>query len=98
MNPLRQRHDDRHHWNSNSSSILPAGKGLGLEARPAPGLQPPAFKEDYSLSDADEWRSLCGKPKDGKARLEQRLRDHVAKDGDRYAEQFAQSRSARRAR
>ncbi|MDB6140755.1 MAG: hypothetical protein JWO94_3827, partial [Verrucomicrobiaceae bacterium] len=44
------------------------GRGLGLKHGQHIDYNKPQMKEDYSLS-YDEWRGLCGKPKDDKARL-----------------------------
>lgn len=56
------------HCNSNLPILLAGGKGLGLKHGQHLDYNRPHLKEDYSLS-YDEWRSLCGKPKDEKARL-----------------------------
>jgi len=56
------------HCNSNLPILLAGGKGLGLKHGQHIDYNKPHLKEDYTLS-YDEWRSLCGKPKDGKARL-----------------------------
>jgi hypothetical protein len=56
------------HCNSNLPILLAGGKGLGLKHGQHLDYNRPHLKEDYSLS-YDEWRSLCGKPKDDKARL-----------------------------
>jgi hypothetical protein len=56
------------HCNSNLPILLAGGKGLGLKHGQHLDYNRPHLKEDYTLS-YDEWRSLCGKPKDGKARL-----------------------------
>jgi Protein of unknown function (DUF1552) len=56
------------HCNSNLPILLAGGKGLGLKHGQHIDYNRPHLKEDYTLS-YDEWRSLCGKPKDGKARL-----------------------------
>jgi hypothetical protein len=56
------------HCNSNLPILLAGGKGLGLKHGQHIDYNRPYLKEDYTLS-YEEWRSLCGKPKDGKARL-----------------------------
>jgi hypothetical protein len=56
------------HCNSNLPILLAGGKGLGLKHGQHIDYNRPHLKEDYTLS-YDEWRSLCGKPKDGNARL-----------------------------
>lgn len=56
------------HCNSNLPILLAGGKGLGLKHGQHLDYNRPHLKEDYTLS-YDEWRSLCGKPKDDKARL-----------------------------
>lgn len=56
------------HCNSNLPILLAGGRGLGLKHGQHLDYNRPHLKEDYTLS-YDEWRSLCGKPKDSKARL-----------------------------
>ena len=56
------------HCNSNLPILLAGGKGLGLKHGQHLDYNKPHLKEEYTRS-YDEWRSLCGKPKDGKARL-----------------------------
>ncbi len=56
------------HCNSNLPMLLAGGKGLGLKHGQHLDYNRPRLKEDYTLS-YDEWRSLCGKPKDGNARV-----------------------------
>ncbi len=56
------------HCNSNLPILLAGGRGLGLKHGQHIDYNKPFLKEDYSLS-YDEWRGLCGKPKDDKARL-----------------------------
>jgi hypothetical protein len=56
------------HANSNLPILLAGGRGLGLKHGQHIDYNRPHLKEDYTLS-YDEWRSLCGKPKDEKARL-----------------------------
>ncbi len=56
------------HSNSNLPILLAGGSGLGLKHGQHIDYNRPHLKGDYTL-DYAEWRSLCGKPKDGKARL-----------------------------
>lgn len=56
------------HCNSNLPILLAGGKGLGFKHGQHLDYNRPHLKEGYTLS-YDEWRSLCGKPKDDKARL-----------------------------
>jgi len=56
------------HSNSNLPILLAGGRGLGLKHGRHLDYNRPHLKEDYTLS-YDEWRSLCGKPRDEKARL-----------------------------
>ena len=56
------------HANSNLPILLAGGRGLGLKHGRHIDYNKPHIKEDYTLS-YDEWRGLCGKPKDDKARL-----------------------------
>ena len=56
------------HANSNLPILLAGGRGLGLKHGQHIDYNRPHLKEDYTLS-YDEWRALCGKPKDDKARL-----------------------------
>jgi hypothetical protein len=56
------------HCNSNLPILLAGGRGLGLKHGQHIDYNRPHLKADYTLG-YDEWRSLCGKPKDGKARL-----------------------------
>ena len=56
------------HCNSNLPILLAGGRGLGLKHGQHIDYNKPFLKEDYTLS-YDEWRALCGKPKDEKARL-----------------------------
>ncbi|HEY5315965.1 MAG TPA: DUF1552 domain-containing protein, partial [Pirellulales bacterium] len=55
------------HSNSNLPILLAGGRGLGLKQGQHLDYNQPHVG-NYTLS-YDEWRSLCGKPKDGKARL-----------------------------
>ena len=56
------------HCNSNLPILLAGGRGLGLKHGQHIDYNRPHLKDDYTLS-YEEWRSLCGKPKDDKARL-----------------------------
>lgn len=56
------------HANSNLPILLVGGRGLGFKHGQHIDYNRPHMKEDYTLS-YDEWRGLCGKPKDEKARL-----------------------------
>ncbi len=56
------------HANSNLPILLAGGRGLGLKHGQHIDYNRPHLKEDYTLS-YDEWRNLCGKPRDEKARL-----------------------------
>lgn len=56
------------HSNSNLPIVLAGGRGLGLKHGTHIDYNRPHLKQDYTLS-YDEWRALCGKPKDSKARL-----------------------------
>ncbi|MDB6154581.1 MAG: hypothetical protein JWL90_3034 [Chthoniobacteraceae bacterium] len=55
------------HSNSNLPILLAGGRGLGLKHGQHIDYNQP-FVPSYNL-DYDEWRSLCGRPKDEKARL-----------------------------
>ena len=55
------------HSNSNLPILLAGGRGLGLKHGQHIDYNRPAG-EAYKL-DYDEWLSLCGRPKDEKARL-----------------------------
>jgi len=56
------------HSNSNLPILLAGGKGLGFKHGQHIDYNKPHLKTDYTLS-YDEWKALCGKPKDEKARL-----------------------------
>lgn len=56
------------HCNSNLPILLAGGRNLGLKHGQHIDYNRPHLQEDYALS-YDEWRALCGKPKDEKARL-----------------------------
>lgn len=56
------------HSNSNLPILLAGGRGLGLKHGQHLDYNRPHLQDDYTLT-YDEWRALCGKPKDPKARL-----------------------------
>lgn len=56
------------HCNSNLPILLAGGRGLGFKHGRHIDYNRPHLEKDYTLG-YDEWRSLCGKPKDEKARL-----------------------------
>ncbi len=56
------------HSNSNLPILFAGGKNLGLKHGQHLDYNRPHLKDDYTLS-YDEWKALCGKPKDEKARL-----------------------------
>ncbi len=56
------------HANSNLPILLAGGRGLGLKHGQHIDYNRPHMTQDYTLS-YEEWRALCGKPKDEKARL-----------------------------
>ncbi len=56
------------HSNSNLPILLAGGRGLGLKHGQHIDYNRPHLSQDYTLS-YDEWCSLCGKPKDQRARL-----------------------------
>src|SRR6266853_6784645 len=56
------------HCNANLPILLAGGRGLGLKHGQHIDFNRPHLDADYTLS-YDEWRALCGKPKDEKARL-----------------------------
>ena len=56
------------HSNSNLPILLAGGRGLGLKHGQHIDYNKPHVSGDYTLS-YDEWRSLCGNPRDEKARL-----------------------------
>ena len=56
------------HSNSNLPIVFAGGKALGLKHGAHIDYNKPHVTGDYKL-DYEEWRSLCGKPKDEKARL-----------------------------
>lgn len=77
------------HSNSNLPIVLAGGRGLGLKHGQHLDYNRPHLKNDYTLS-YDEWRSLCGKPKDGNARLSNVLLTMLQKM-DVQAEKFVDS-------
>lgn len=56
------------HSNSNLPILLAGGRGLGLKHGRHIDYNRPHLSGDYTLG-YDEWKSLCGKPRDDKARL-----------------------------
>jgi len=56
------------HSNANLPIVLAGGRGLGLKHGQHIDYNRPFLKGDYTLS-YDEWRDLCGKPRNEKARL-----------------------------
>jgi len=56
------------HANSNLPILLAGGRGMGFKHGQHIDYNKPHLNGEYTLS-YDEWRSLCGKPKDEKARL-----------------------------
>jgi hypothetical protein len=77
------------HANSNLPILLAGGRGLGLKHGQHIDYNRPHLKEDYTLS-YDEWRALCGKPKDDKARLSNVMLTMLQKM-DVHAEKFVDS-------
>lgn len=77
------------HANSNLPILLAGGRGLGLKHGQHIDYNRPHLKEDYTLS-YDEWRGLCGKPKDGNARLSNVMLTMLQKM-DIQAEKFVDS-------
>ena len=77
------------HSNSNLPILLAGGRGLGLKHGQHIDYNRPHLKEDYKL-DYKEWLSLCGRPKDDKARLSNVLLTMMHKM-DVHAEQFVDS-------
>lgn len=77
------------HSNSNLPILLAGGRGLGLKHGQHLDYNRPHLKSDYTLT-YDEWRDLCGKPRDSKARLSNVLLTMLQKM-DVNAEQFVDS-------
>jgi len=75
------------HSNSNLPILLAGGRGLGLKHGQHVDYNNP--KDGYKL-DYDEWRSLCGKPRDEKARLSNLMLTMMQKM-EVNAEQFVDS-------
>jgi hypothetical protein len=76
------------HSNSNLPILLAGGRGLGLKHGQHIDYNFPNGN-DYKL-DYDEWRSLCGKPRDEKARLSNVMLTMLQKM-DVHAEKFVDS-------
>jgi hypothetical protein len=76
------------HSNSNLPILLAGGKGLGLKHGQHIDYNFPKGN-NYTLN-YDEWRSLCGKPKDEKARLSNVMLTMLQKM-DVHAEKFVDS-------
>jgi hypothetical protein len=76
------------HSNSNLPILLAGGRGLGLKHGQHVDYNKPAG-EPYKL-DYDEWLSLCGRPKDGDARLSNLMLTMLQKM-DVKTEQFVDS-------
>jgi hypothetical protein len=77
------------HSNSNLPIVLCGGRGLGLKHGAHIDYNRPHLKNDYTLT-YDEWRALCGKPRDGDARLSNVLLTMLQKM-DVHAEKFVDS-------
>jgi hypothetical protein len=77
------------HCNSNLPILLAGGRGLGLQHGQHLDYNRPHLKEDYTLT-YDEWRALCGKPKDDQARLSNLMLTMLQKM-DVHAEKFVDS-------
>jgi len=77
------------HCNANLPILLAGGRGLGLKHGQHIDYNRPHLKEDYTLS-YEEWRALCGKPKDEKARLSNVMLTMLQKM-DGHAEKFVDS-------
>jgi hypothetical protein len=77
------------HSNANLPILLAGGRGLGLKHGQHIDYNRPHIEKDYTLS-YDEWRSLCGKPKDSNARLSNVMLTMLQKM-DVHAEKFVDS-------
>ncbi|MEO6786348.1 MAG: DUF1552 domain-containing protein [Chthoniobacteraceae bacterium] len=77
------------HCNSNLPILLAGGRGLGLKHGQHIDYNRPHLAQDYTLN-YEEWRSLCGKPKDEKARLSNVMLTMLQKM-DVHAEKFVDS-------
>ena len=77
------------HSNSNLPILLAGGRGLGLKHGQHIDYNKSRLSGEYTLS-YDEWRSLCGKPRDEKARLSNLMLTMMQKM-EVNAEQFVDS-------
>lgn len=77
------------HCNSNLPILFAGGKSLGLKHGQHIDYNRPHLDQDYTLG-YDEWRALCGKPKDDKARLSNLLLTMLQKM-EVHAERFVDS-------
>jgi len=77
------------HANSNLPILLAGGKELGLKHGQHIDYNRPHLTSDYTMS-YDEWRSLCGKPKDDNARLSNLMLTMLQKM-DVHTEKFVDS-------
>jgi hypothetical protein len=77
------------HSNSNLPILLAGGRGLGLKHGQHIDYNAPFVSSGYKL-DYDEWRSLCGKPKDDNAHLSNVMLTMLQKM-DVHAEKFVDS-------
>lgn len=77
------------HSNSNLPILLAGGRGLGFKHGQHLDYNRPHLKNDYTLS-YDEWRDLCGKPRDEKARLSNLMLTMLQKM-DVHTEKFVDS-------
>jgi hypothetical protein len=77
------------HSNSNLPVLLAGGRALGLKHGQHIDFNLPHIDGPYQLN-YDEWRGLCGKPKDEKARLSNVLLTMLQKM-DVHADQFVDS-------
>jgi Protein of unknown function (DUF1552) len=77
------------HCNANLPILLAGGRDLGLKHGQHLDYNRPHLTQDYTLS-YEEWRSLCGKPKDGNARLSNVMLTMLQKM-DVHAEKFVDS-------
>lgn len=77
------------HSNGNLPILFAGGSGLGIKHGQHIDYNRPFLKNDYTL-DYKEWKSLCGRPKDDKARLSNLLLTMIQKM-DVPCEKFADS-------
>ncbi|MEO6741522.1 MAG: DUF1552 domain-containing protein [Chthoniobacteraceae bacterium] len=77
------------HANSNLPILLAGGRGLGLKHGQHIDYNRPHLDKDYTLT-YEEWRALCGKPKDETARLSNVMLTMLQKM-DVHAEKFVDS-------